>query len=399
MLKRPWQATLLALIGSLLGLTFAALSSTDYAAHLDRGVHDLHCSLIIGAPPTSDAEACRAAMYSPYSAVLKDKLWGGLPISLFALGAFAFFAGFALYLLLAGTRVKRASLILFGLTALTPFMASALMFTISMVKLGSLCKVCVGIYISSTLLAISGALILSASRGATKGKLGESLALGLGGLAVLGAFTLLPAVVYAASAPDHTSFLNTCGKLERPPTAGDDLMTLQTPLSKKAALLFEDPMCPTCKAFHERLVIEGVFDRLDAKLALFPLDSECNWMLSEPLHPGACILARAILCSGNQTREAMDWAYKNQEALAAAGKRGPKPLEALITERFGLNVQSCMHSRETTVRLNKHLHFASDNKIPVSTPQVFLGDQKLCEEDTDIGLKFTLSKLAPEVLP
>ncbi|MDX2051628.1 MAG: vitamin K epoxide reductase family protein [Polyangiaceae bacterium] len=399
MLQRPWRAALLGLVGSLLGLTFAALSTTDYAAHLDRGVHDLHCSLIIGAPPTSDAEACRAAMYSPYSAVLKDTLWGGLPISLFALGAFGFFAGYSLYVLLAGTRVKRPTLVLYGLTALTPLLASALMFTISMIKLGSLCKVCVGIYVASALLGLAGVLMLSASRSAPKAKLGEAMAFALAGLTILGVFTLLPAVVYAASAPNHTPYLANCGKIARPATAGDELITLQTPLSKKSALLFEDPMCPTCKAFHERLVIEGVFDRLDAKLSLFPLDSECNWMLSDPLHPGACIVARAILCTGNQAREAMDWAYKNQEALVAAGKRGPKPLEAMLTERFGLSVGNCMNSRETKVRLNKHLHFASENKIPVSTPQVFLGDQKLCEEDTDIGLKFTLSKLAPEVLP
>ena len=49
--------------------------------------------------------------------------------------------------------------------------------------------------------------------------------------------------------------------------------------------------------------------------------------------------------------------------------------------------------------MNKHLHFAADNAIPVSTPQIYLGKQRLCDEDTDMGLRFTLRQLAPEVLP
>ncbi|MEO8905282.1 MAG: hypothetical protein ABI627_27505, partial [Polyangiaceae bacterium] len=79
----------LALVASLLGLLFASNSTLDYAKHLDRRLHDVHCSFIPGAPATSEAEACRVAMYSPYSALFKEHYWGGIPISLFALGAFA----------------------------------------------------------------------------------------------------------------------------------------------------------------------------------------------------------------------------------------------------------------------------------------------------------------------
>ena len=37
-----------ALVGALLGLTFAGYSTHDYIAHLDRQIHDLHCSIIPG---------------------------------------------------------------------------------------------------------------------------------------------------------------------------------------------------------------------------------------------------------------------------------------------------------------------------------------------------------------
>src|SRR6476661_5584067 len=140
--------------GSFLGLVFAALSTVDYAEHLDRHLHDVHCSLIPGLVSGADEEnPCRAAMYSAYSALFRGSYWGGIPISLFALGAFSFFVGFSLYLLLAGPRASKNALLFFAAIGITPLAVSLLMFFISITKLGSLCKTCVGIYLSSTHLA------------------------------------------------------------------------------------------------------------------------------------------------------------------------------------------------------------------------------------------------------
>jgi hypothetical protein len=58
-----------------------------------------------------------------------------------------------------------------------------------------------------------------------------------------------------------------------------------------------------------------------------------------------------------------------------------------------------MADRNTTLRLNRHLHFAAGNAIAVSTPQVFIDGQRLCDEDIDIGLMYALHELAPELLP
>jgi hypothetical protein len=30
---------------------------------------------------------------------------------------------------------------------------------------------------------------------------------------------------------------------------------------------------------------------------------------------------------------------------------------------------------------------------------MFLGDRRICDEDTDLGLRYTFAQLAPEVLP
>ena len=45
------------------------------------------------------------------------------------------------------------------------------------------------------------------------------------------------------------------------------------------------------------------------------------------------------------------------------------------------------------------LQFAVENHIRVSTPQFYLDGQRLCDEDSDLGLSYALRRLAPEVLP
>lgn len=387
------------LVASALGLTFAAYSSVDYARHLDRHLHDVHCSLIPGLAAGADEEnPCRAAMYSAYSALFRGTYWGGIPISLFALGAFSFFVGFSLYLLLAGQRASKSALLFFAAIGVTPLVVSLLMFFISITKLGSLCKTCVGIYLSSTLLAAAAFFAWRALRDGkgqpSTGKWGPPLLWLLG----LGACTLLPSLVYASAVPDQRSYLKSCGKLEKTVETHNALLKLKTASSIRPAILFEDPLCPTCRAFHQRMIAEGVFDRLDIQMALFPLDSDCNWMLSSPIHPGACTVSKAVICGGDQAREVLEWAYDEQDDLVKAAKSGDAPLRALIGKKWGAPLLTCIDTPATKLRLNHELHFAADNAIPVSTPQMYLGDLKVCDEDTDLGLKYTLMQLAPEVV-
>ncbi len=393
-LKTP---ALLALGGAVLGLVFAAYSTSDYAAHLDRGVHDLHCSIIPGVPATSDSEPCRAAMYSPYAAILRGMIWGGVPISLFALGAFSFFAAFAAFFAIRGPAASRSLRLLFGAVSVTPLLVSLVMFTLAVTRIGALCKTCVGIYISSALLAAGGIWLARTASAAPRASAQQFKLHGPLLVALLGVATLLPAITYAATAPDLSPYLGKCGAIKEAPEAKHDLLPLVGPGAQRDALFFEDPLCPTCKAFHARLVGEDVLDKLKAQVVLFPLDSECNWMLGEPLHPGACLLSRAILCA-EDPRAALDWAFRDQTDLAAAGRAGSAALTQKITAQLGSTVAACMNSTKAKQRLNKHLHFAADNQVPLSTPQMYLGTERICDEDTDIGLRFTLSRRAPELV-
>jgi hypothetical protein len=218
-------------------------------------------------------------------------------------------------------------------------------------------------------------------------------------LATLGVVTLLPSLVYASSAPDQRPYLGKCGELKKAEEADGVLVRFRGIRAVQPALLFEDPLCPTCKALHERLVGEGVLERLDVTVSLFPLDGSCNWMLSDQsLHPGACLVSRAVLCAKGQELQMLEWAFAEQSALSAAGKSGEAALKAMIAQRWGQSLADCTDSRDAKARLNKHLHFAAANNVPVSTPQVFLGKRRVCDEDTDLGLRFALKQLAPEVL-
>jgi uncharacterized membrane protein len=399
-LRRP---AILGGVASILGLTFAAYSSVDYAAHLDRRLHDVHCSLVPGLTTGADEEnPCRAAMYSAYSALFRGSYWGGIPISLFALGAFSFFFGFSAYLFFAGPRASQKALWFFAAAGATPFAVSIVMFIISVTKIGSLCKTCVGIYLSSSLLLVSAVLVWRALKPGydeaaprPPGKWGPPVVWAL----ALAACSLFPSLVYAGSVPDERPFLGNCGKLEKTVEPHSALLHLKTAHSVRPAILFEDPLCPTCRAFHQRLIAEGAYDRLDVQLSLFPLDSECNWMLTNPLHPGACTVSKAVICGGDHARQVLEWAYDQQDDLVKVAKGGDVELRRVIAKRWGATVANCLDTPATKQKLNQQLHFAADNAIPVSTPQMYLGERKVCDEDTDLGLRYTLTQLAPEVVP
>ncbi|HSN96950.1 MAG TPA: vitamin K epoxide reductase family protein [Candidatus Nanopelagicales bacterium] len=433
-----WPAAL-AFIASLLGFAFGASSTFDYIKHLDRQVHDLHCSFIPGVTAAAGADtACRTAMYSPYSALFRDRYWGGVPISLFAVGAFAFLAAFSLYLLLAGRRAPRRAAQFLFIAGIAPLLVSALMLAISLARLGAICKTCAGIYVASALLAVAGIAALVHDRREARlaaftppapfpapspqaappapsagevaavpptvfdvptqlpGRPRGSFALLPAWLLALGIFAVTPALLYVSALPNYTSYITGCGTLEKLEAPEGALLEVGTRGAVQPATLFVDPLCPTCKALHQRLVAEGIFDQLDAKLILFPLDNECNWMLDRPLHPGACMVSRAILCSDHRALAVLEWAYENQEQLLEGAKAGAGPanVQAMIRQRWP-GLDTCMDSRQTRQRLDKMLRYVVDNKLPVSTPQVFLGETRLCDEDTDIGLAYAARRLAP----
>jgi hypothetical protein len=44
-------------------------------------------------------------------------------------------------------------------------------------------------------------------------------------------------------------------------------------------------------------------------------------------------------------------------------------------------------------KINKSLRWAVSNRLPVLTPQLYVDGVKLCDEDTDLGMDFALSRM------
>jgi hypothetical protein len=290
--------------------------------------------------------------------------------------------------------------------------------SISAMKLGQFCKTCVGIYTSSTLLAIAGiaAVLLDRSGGEAEAARkipktmvddgleytpapppraeGSFFLLPAWALA-LGIFAVTPALLYVSGLPSYDSYIASCGKLEKPEDKDKVLLHVSPPGATQPATLLVDPLCPTCKAFHKRLATEGVLDKLDMTLVLFPLDNECNWMLDRPLHPGACTVAKAVLCSDHRAFQVLEWAYEHQDEIMAGAKSGGATnVKAFIAQRWP-GMDACIDAKETKLKLDKTLRWIVNNQLPVSTPQIFLGETRLCDEDTDMGLAYTVRQIAP----
>jgi uncharacterized membrane protein/protein-disulfide isomerase len=393
-----------ALVGSLLGFTFAAVSTYDFVAHLDRQVHGLHCSLLpgLGTPDATGASGCHLTLMSPYSSVLRDTLWGGVPISLPAMAVFAFL-GFWGGLLWVTKRTRDPSATAFyALATGLPAFMSLVMGIISLSALSALCKLCLGIYISSTLCVV-GAVGLwrrSVERTRRPGAIEAALereplslgALGIAfGVGVL--FVATSVIAYAAATPDFDKYVGSCGTLGKGADTQKVLLPIGDQRGSVDVLEVLDPLCPACRAFERR------FERLPSatttrrRALLFPLDNSCNWMVQSAVHPGACAVSEAMLCAGESGAEAvLKWAFDEQEEIVEAERATPGSAAKLAAARFP-NVAGCVGSSKARAKLNRALRWAVDNQIPVLTPQLYVNGTRLCDADTDLGLDYMLSRL------
>jgi hypothetical protein len=193
-------------------------------------------------------------------------------------------------------------------------------------------------------------------------------------------------------APDHSRFIGTCDGLTHPDDTYGVMVDMSTNATGAPTVEVLDPLCPACKAFEQRLDSSGLADRLKRKAVLFPLDNTCNWMVTEATHPGACTVSEAVLCAGKRAPEVIAWAFEVQDRIRAEAKTDPTAAARIVKERFP-DLATCVGSPDAKSRLNKSLRWSVANGIRVLTPQVFVGGVKLCDEDVDLGLEYTLTRM------
>ncbi|MFN8640333.1 MAG: vitamin K epoxide reductase family protein [Candidatus Binatia bacterium] len=380
----------LAAAAALLGAVFAAVATSDFIRHLDRQVHSIHCSFIPGAGAEIGESGCRTVMLSPYSSVFRDALWGGLPISLLALAVFAYLTmHLARTLLSANPFTTGDGLYLLLATAL-PLVMSAVYAYVAVSRVGAVCKLCVGIYVSSGVLFLAAALATARAAPSPSGAaapFGRHARWFAEGVAYVG----LLSVAYVLFAPISPKPVTGCGTLVK--RGEDDIMIpLPTARGGTPAIVVLDPLCPACKGFDERMRASDLYAALQVRAVLFPLDSACNWMVKESLHPGACAVSEAMLCATDAAGEILDWAFAHQEELRTTAGQSDAAVRQRIAQQFP-QVQGCLGSGAIKNRVNKSLRWAVANALPVLTPQLFIGDRRVCDEDTDLGLEYTIASM------
>jgi uncharacterized membrane protein len=376
---------------ALAGVIFSAVSTYDYAAFLDREVHAITCSFVpgIGAPDTTGSSGCHAVLMSPYSAVFRAWTWGGIPIALPALAVFFFLLFRSLDLLLRRLAGDAGEARFMVAATLLPVVVSVIYFLISIVRVGAVCKMCVGIYAASI-----GAFVAAvvAYRRAAQGGHPRPIAWGkYAGYFLEGvALVFVPVLLYVVLKPAYAGTVAGCGELLHPEDRYGVRVKLTSPPGGVPAIEVLDPLCPACKGFSQRLAVSGLGGSLARELVLFPLDKECNWMVSESVHPGACAVSEAVLCGGAQADRVLEWAFDHQPELKELGK-DPARVYARIAQQFP-QLAGCLGKPAVRSRLNRSLRWAVANSLPIVTPQLFVRGQKICDEDTDLGLEYVLSR-------
>jgi uncharacterized membrane protein len=462
------------LVTAIVGFVFASVSTSDFTAHLDRQVHAIHCSFVPGAdtPDVAGTSGCHVTLMSPYSSVMRDSVWGGIPVSLPAMAVFAYLAFVAIALLVSRRDGDARATGYLALAWCLPFLTSLVFGYLSLHELGAACKLCIGIYTSSTLGLLLAIVTWVRARSAPVGTLDDALSsrpsrVELGAMdtidashatlpdAVLGdaaatvvdapdggrvrlatasemdmriraggfdeqpaprapstsfavlaaafalgvAFVVVPVMAYASGAPDFSRFVGSCGTLAHPDaassTAGGSVYVALGPQTRRVTMTeVLDPLCPSCRAFENRFSQHRAASEVSRRAVLFPLDHACNWMIEESIHPGACVVSEAVLCAEGDAEDVLAWAFENQDALHEAGQGadGTDAITRMVRAQFP-SLAGCIGSATVEARLNRSLRWAVANQLPVLTPQVYVDDTRLCDEDTDLGLDYVLSRL------
>ncbi|MFH1809100.1 MAG: vitamin K epoxide reductase family protein [Pseudomonadota bacterium] len=383
------QALWVLAAAALFGATLSAVSTADFVQHLDRQVHSIHCSIIPGAGQSFADSGCKAALMSPYSSVLRTTLWGGLPIALLALAVFAYLVYRAVDFSLRPQITRRETMFLIAATGL-PVAMSAIYGTISATRVGALCSVCLGMYLSSALALAAAVFAHRQASAAPLDGQGQKPFLRWFGEGVL--FVCVLGGLHLALAPTSERSLKGCGTLVKKDDPARVLLHLGGRHQGVDSVAVMDPLCAACKGFDGRLAQSGLRDRLNLRTVLMPLDSSCNWMVKQSVHPGACAVSEAMLCDAERAEEVLSYAFEQQADLIALARKDEKALRTQLENRFP-HVKGCLGTPAIKNKLNKSLRWTVANALPVLTPQLFVGDTRVCDEDTDLGLEFTVAAL------
>ena len=361
---------------ALAGVVFAGVSSYDFIAHLDRQVHAITCSIVPGLGPkdTSGASGCHAVLMSPYSSVLRDLTWGGIPIALPALGVFAFLLFRALDLLLRKrmVRVEKPAFMV-AATALAGADVARLRDHLGHADRDLL----QGVRRHLRLVAgrvrgrHRGPCLIEPVRARRKRARAVIEPVGLllrRGLAMVALAACC--FTWRSNRPTRIRCCTPRGcAIPRTSTASCWICTAQGQVPAVEVL---DPLCPACKALLRALGGErngrSIADQ--ARALSRSTRSATGWSASR-FTPARARSARRCCARAPRAGTVLAWAFANQDDLRARGGSGQAAVYARIKQDFP-DLASCVGQPAVRARVNKSLRWIVANSLPVLTPQLFV---------------------------
>ncbi len=384
--KHPkhWRITSIAL--SLLGFLLSSYTVLHHNTVKTLGKSDMFCNL-------SELFNCDKVAQSNFSELL------GIPLGVY--GASYFLAIFGLLALASWQgKFREKSQAAYAILVWVGVLVSAILATISLGQIHSLCLACIGVY-----------LITVAQLGLwlyVTGKSRPDFRQALPGLA----FTL--AVVVLGVTSSHLLFASkdvAQGALTNPlhqeevlASSQRDIPIATTPYMGKGEdyrlgpdsapvriVKFSDFQCPACK--HMATFLHSLQKDFPEQVQIiyynFPLDPSCNSMMKRPMHPFACKIAILARCAGQIGKF---WQYA-QEAFDDQEHADAKKAENWATS-VGLSdadIKRCLSDKSIVEKIQNDVELG--RKLEISgTPTIFVNgrafigssNEKLREEVTKI---------------
>ena len=358
---------------------------------------------------------CEAVNASEWSAIF------GVPVASYGLFFYAVLLLGSVCATSSGRMISLSSWA--GITLVFSAFASLLslaLFAVSEIFIGSLCLMCIGLYLVNFITfgcvwraawvgrlregLRSGVVEFLRTLGITAGFVKAQVPVSpwrLRSAALLSAFAALVSVilpdvlyeVYAAremaqvdpieewrSAPVTRFNLQTSGGAFGDYSKGDPSAPIQV-------VEFADYECPACKMMHG--VLGGVLERYADKVFFvfknYPLDQSCNAEMKRKLHEFACVAAFFSRCAGEQGKF---W-EANTILFLRDAEKGELTTESLITEgskEIGVDsaaVSECMSSGRYREKINEDIKAGVEADLQ-GTPSVWINGKLVSQPSREV---------------
>ncbi len=304
---------------------------------------------------------CIAAHSSAASEVL------GVPISHVGSAFYLAVAGLAVVALVLGRRRASARAVAAGIAPVVALMglgavAYSVFLATLLIRYGEPCPFCIALYGVNAAMLVVG--VVWWRRGQRRVSLRSLLVPGVIALGVGGGFlaATTPFLLNALAATTSLTVAGTAnagGKMLPPFALPARIPSKGTPTAEDSVVEFSDLECPHCAVLHG--TVASLFEErgpagLRVRFVNYPLDRACNPHVARPVHPTACLSARAGICAQEQDRF---WPF----AEAYFALQGPRSRAAVLdtAREVGLDMDrfaECLDAEHTVRTLAEDIALA-----------------------------------------